>query len=104
MDPNGQSIPVFDLSDHSVFADDSWNYGQVEVYTRSVTFMVDVDASDGKGWSALDEFIDIENPGCATFPADAAVSTVAPDTPTTPQGKLLFIYWGGGGAIPYFLK
>ena len=35
-DNNGNSILIFDLSDRSIFADDEWYFGQVEVNTKKV--------------------------------------------------------------------
>ena len=35
-DNDGNSILIFDLSDRSIFADDEWYFGQVEVNTKKV--------------------------------------------------------------------
>ena len=38
-DMEGNSILIFDLSDRSIFADDEWYFGQVEVNTRKVSIL-----------------------------------------------------------------
>lgn len=58
----------------------------MEVYSRTVSFIVEVIDTIGKGWAAVDEILDVDIPLCATVPAEAAASTIPPDTTTPVQG------------------
>ena len=73
---------MFDLSDRSIFADNEWVDGQVEVYTHSILIEVKVTNNDKLGWVAFDEFLSIDGPSCETIPNQAAVTSIPPDTTT----------------------
>lgn len=81
--PTGEIITVFNLTDRSMFANNEWDFGQVEVYARSIIVEVDVTNTFERGWVALDEILRVDGPACVTEPAEATVSTIQPDT-TTP--------------------
>ena len=85
-------VVVFDLTDRSIFADNDWVFGQVEVYARSVEFIVEVTNSFDKGWVALDEFLTVDQADCSTVPEQATVTTIPPGTTpqTTPASGIYF--------------
>lgn len=90
-DPNGNPIVVFDLTGRSVFADGDWVYGQVEVYSRSIVFVVDITEFYEKGWVALDEFLKLDVSACPTEPSEATITTIPPETTSTtsePTGSI----------------
>ena len=81
-DENGNDIYVFDLTDRSVFADNEWMAGQVEVYNRRVRFQGLKEGEDqSHGWVAVDNIkVGGNENGCPTIPLEAQMTTVPPAT------------------------
>lgn len=78
-------IPVWELSDNSIFSDSEWINGQVEVNNRKVQFEA-VKGGVAEGWVAIDKIVVVENRNeCETVPLEAQLTTVLPET-TTPSG------------------
>lgn len=81
--PDGSFITVWDLTDTSVFADEEWLVGQVEVYNRNVKFEAVKNGEQNHGWVALDGIMVSKEDTCVTIPKEAQMSTVPPDTTTS---------------------
>jgi hypothetical protein len=85
--PSGVEIDVWALTDYSLTAEGNWVYGQAEVYSHRVAIHLLKGTSGGEGWAAIDEIIASEEyeGNCPTIPETSAVTTVPPDTSTTPS-------------------
>lgn len=86
MSPKGQMMTVWQLTDRSSFADNEWNAAQVEVYDRLVVFETVLSENWFGGYIAVDSITHADGGegGCETLPRAAEVTTVPPETTTTP--------------------
>jgi hypothetical protein len=76
---------VWNLEDTSIFADDEWLIGQVEVGMRRVVFEAVKGAGDD-GWATIDDIHVEMGTRCIVIPTSAAppTTTGAPDTTAHP--------------------
>jgi hypothetical protein len=76
---------VWILKDTSIFADDEWLIGQVEVNMKKVIFEA-IKGDGGNGWATVDDIHEEKGTHCSVIPPQAAPPTSPPDT-TPHQSK-----------------
>jgi hypothetical protein len=84
---------VWSLEDTSIFADDEWLIGQVEVGLRKVVFEAVKGAGD-EGWATIDDIHVEKETQCIVIPTQAAPATSTAMTDTTPHPGTTFNYSG----------
>ena len=78
----GENV-VWNLEDTSIFADDEWLIGQVDVAMRKVIFEAVKGAGD-EGWATIDDIHEEKEAHCSVIPPQAAPTTLPPHTTQQP--------------------